>query len=226
MTYAVAFVYLLHGYFSSVSSPDWSPWMSSSSLKSRRRPCSPLRIGPASCRQDWEPRESCRLLAAAPPSCPLSPISRPSRNRRSSSCPSCLHKVRHHLDLYFTFWPVTEKSEHYCAMLQISWSAAVLRIRDVYPGSDFFSSRILDTHQRILVFYSKIMVSKLSEIWSRLFISDPNPGSGSWLFTRPGSRIQASKMHRIPDPDPQHWSAVGGKKLNYQKMIMWSVNVS
>ncbi len=24
------------------------------------------------------------------------------------------------------------------------------------------------------------------------------------IFTHPGSRIQGSKMHRIPDPDPQH----------------------
>ncbi len=30
-----------------------------------------------------------------------------------------------------------------------------------------------------------------------------HPGSGSWLFTLPGSRIQGSKRHRIPDP--QHW---------------------
>ncbi len=28
--------------------------------------------------------------------------------------------------------------------------------------------------------------------------------SGSWLFTHPGSRIQGSKRHRIPDSDPQH----------------------
>ena len=36
-----------------------------------------------------------------------------------------------------------------------------------------------------------------------LFI--PDPGSESWLFTQPRSRIQGSKRHRIPDPDPQHW---------------------
>ncbi len=27
------------------------------------------------------------------------------------------------------------------------------------------------------------------------------------IFTHPGSRIQGSKRHRIPDPDPQHWLA-------------------
>ncbi len=30
-------------------------------------------------------------------------------------------------------------------------------------------------------------------------------GSLSWFFTHPGSRIQWSKRHRIPDSDPQHW---------------------
>ncbi len=34
------------------------------------------------------------------------------------------------------------------------------------------------------------------------------PGSESWFFTHPGSRIQGSKRHRIPDPDPQHWFLV------------------
>jgi hypothetical protein len=33
------------------------------------------------------------------------------------------------------------------------------------------------------------------KIWSGLFI--PDPGSGSWLFTHSGSRIQGSKRHRI-----------------------------
>ncbi len=32
-----------------------------------------------------------------------------------------------------------------------------------------------------------------------------HPGSGSLHFTHPGSRIQGSKRHRIPDPDPQNW---------------------
>ncbi len=54
-------------------------------------------------------------------------------------------------------------------------------------------------------FKPKKMVSKLWEIWSGLFVPDR---SGSWLFTHPGSRIQGSKRHRIPDPDPQHWFQV------------------
>ncbi len=38
----------------------------------------------------------------------------------------------------------------------------------------------------------------------------PDPESGSWLFTHPGSRIQGSKRHRIPDPGsgPQHWNKI------------------
>ncbi len=51
---------------------------------------------------------------------------------------------------------------------------------------------------------TKKMVSKLWKIWSGLFI--PDPVSGCWLSTHPGSRIQGSKRHRIPDPDPEHWS--------------------
>jgi hypothetical protein len=41
-----------------------------------------------------------------------------------------------------------------------------------------------------------------------MFIQDPDPGSGSWLFTQPEHRIQGSKKHRISDPDPQHWFQV------------------
>ncbi len=61
------------------------------------------------------------------------------------------------------------------------------------------------------------MVPKLSEIWSGLFILDPDPeffsipdpgvkkapDPGSRGQKGTGSRIQGSKSHRIPDP--QHW---------------------
>jgi hypothetical protein len=33
----------------------------------------------------------------------------------------------------------------------------------------------------------------------------PIPDPDAELSTHPGSRIQGSKRHRIPDPDPQHW---------------------
>ncbi len=61
----------------------------------------------------------------------------------------------------------------------------VLRIRDVYPGSEYFSSRIPDTHQK--VFQPK-----------KLFLSSRfvHPGSGSWFFTHPGSRCQKASDPR------------------------------
>jgi hypothetical protein len=37
----------------------------------------------------------------------------------------------------------------------------------------------------------------------QVIIPDSDPGSGSCFVTHPGSRIQGSNRHRIPDPDPQ-----------------------
>ncbi len=89
------------------------------------------------------------------------------------------------------------------------------------PGSDFIPYRILDRESEFfpsripdpafalknLSILTQNMVSKLKERWSGLFIPDPDPWSGSWLFTYPGSRITdpGVKRHQIPDPDPQHW---------------------
>jgi hypothetical protein len=42
------------------------------------------------------------------------------------------------------------------------------------------------------------MVSKLWKIWSGLFI--PDPGSGCWLSTHPGSRIPDPGVKKAPDP--------------------------
>ncbi len=47
--------------------------------------------------------------------------------------------------------------------------------------------------QRIIELFTPKIVKKLSKIWVW------NPGSGN-------NRIQGSKRHRIPDPDPLHWS--------------------
>ncbi len=60
----------------------------------------------------------------------------------------------------------------------------LMRIRDVYPGSEFFpfSKKIPDLGSRIRIrikefkyFNPEQIVSKLSEIWSGLFIPDPDP---------------------------------------------------
>jgi hypothetical protein len=47
----------------------------------------------------------------------------------------------------------------------------------------------------IIELFTQKIVTKLSKIWVW------NPGSEK---TYSGSRIQGSKKHRIPDPDPQH----------------------
>jgi hypothetical protein len=44
------------------------------------------------------------------------------------------------------------------------------------------------------------IVKKLSKIW----VSDPGSEIRDSEKTYSGSRIQESKRHRIPDPDPQH----------------------
>jgi hypothetical protein len=46
--------------------------------------------------------------------------------------------------------------------------------------------------------------SKVPYLNAVLRIRVVHPGSGSGFFTHSGSRLQGSKRHRIPDPDPQH----------------------
>jgi hypothetical protein len=71
------------------------------------------------------------------------------------------------------------------------------------PGSELFSSRIPDPHQRMYFSQKKwLLSSKKYDLGCSSRISDP--AYGSCLFTYPGSRIQGSKRHRIPDPDPQN----------------------
>ncbi len=79
----------------------------------------------------------------------------------------------------------------------------VLRIRDVYPGSDILhpGSWIPDPNflhsgsaSKNLSILTQKNFLKLSEIWFRLFIPDPYPDLS------PIARIQRSKRHRIPDP--------------------------
>ncbi len=72
------------------------------------------------------------------------------------------------------------------------------------PGSDFFPSRIRifpipdpGSASKNLSTLTQKIVSKLSEIWSGLFIPDPDPGSGSWFFNHPGSRGQKGTGSRI-----------------------------
>jgi hypothetical protein len=71
---------------------------------------------------------------------------------------------------------------------------AVLRIRDVYPGSDFFF--VPDPRIRIKEF--KFFIPKKWFLWSRKY--DPGCSSRIRILTFHPSRIQRSKRHRIPDP--------------------------
>ncbi len=94
---------------------------------------------------------------------------------------------------------------------------AVLRIRDVYPGSRIrmFPSRTGSNVKMIpdprsgststnLSILTRKIVSKLSEIWSRMFITNLDPGTGSWFFTHPGFRGQKGTGFWDPDSDPQY----------------------
>jgi hypothetical protein len=98
---------------------------------------------------------------------------------------------------------------------------AVWRIRDVYPGSRIpdLGSRIQKQQQKrgvkknffVITFYAATNFSKLQIILVSLSsqkygfgIRDPRSGIRKKPIPDPGSRIQGSKRHRIPDPDPQH----------------------
>jgi hypothetical protein len=92
---------------------------------------------------------------------------------------------------------------------------AVWRIRDVYPGSDFFQSRITDSNclhpgSRILIKEFRYFNPKKKQKKGFLSSKKYDPGCSSRIrmltSSHPGSRIQGSKRHqsRIPDPDPQH----------------------
>ncbi len=71
--------------------------------------------------------------------------------------------------------------------------SSVPSVADAYPGVEFvFHPGSASKNLSIL---TQKMVSKLSEIWSGLF--SPDPGSGSWLFTHPGSRGRKGTGSRI-----------------------------
>ncbi len=82
----------------------------------------------------------------------------------------------------------------------------VLRIRDVYPGSEFFPSRIPDPNffhpgtasKNLIIIAQKNCFQALG---NRIRTVHP----GSWFFIYPGSRIPDPGIKKAPDPDPQHW---------------------
>ncbi len=86
------------------------------------------------------------------------------------------------------------------------------------PDPNFFPSQIQifsipDPHQKIIL--TQKIVSKLSEMWSGLFIPDPDPDF--YPSRIPGSGIK--KRHRIPDP--QH-GFLSSWKLLAIRVESWS----
>jgi hypothetical protein len=61
--------------------------------------------------------------------------------------------------------------------------------------------KIWANFQRIIEVFTQKTVTKLSKIW----VSDSGSKMRDRKKTYSGSRIQGSKRHRVPDPDPQHW---------------------
>ncbi len=93
----------------------------------------------------------------------------------------------------------------------------VLRIRDVFPRSWIRIFSIRDPHQSIL---TQKTGSKLEEIWPGLLIPDPDLD----FFTHPWSRIQGTKRHRIPDPDPQRCIQIMST-LNIIVMVLYRIQI-
>ncbi len=104
----------------------------------------------------------------------------------------------------------------------------MLRIRDVYPGSESLHpvSESLHPGTRVHIKKSK-NISLTQKMFIRKKILVVHPGSGFWFFTHPGSRGQ--KRHRIPDPDPQHcvllWKFVNIWSRKHKKLPHVSVSL-
>ncbi len=75
----------------------------------------------------------------------------------------------------------------------------LLRIRDVYPGSEFFTSRIPIRIKELIIFQPKkwFLSSRKydPDCSSRIRIPDPDPD----FLPIPDPGVE-----RAPDPDPQH----------------------
>ncbi len=81
--------------------------------------------------------------------------------------------------------------------------------------------KIWANFQRIRKLFTQKIVTKISKLW----VWDPgseirDPGSGKKPILDPGSRIQGSKRHRIPDPDPQYWVGFGLQGMNKQAELL------
>jgi hypothetical protein len=140
--------------------------------------------------------------------------------------------------------PSKQKIQHFCGSFLLSIHSAVLRIRDVYPGSRilifthpgsriqktltkergeknllsyFFCSHKFHKIENYVIFEMlkkkiwanfqiivEVFTQKIFNMLSNIWVWDPGSEIRDPEKTYSGSRIQGSKRHRIPDPDPQH----------------------
>jgi hypothetical protein len=77
--------------------------------------------------------------------------------------------------------------------------------------------KIWTNFQRILELFTQKIVTKLSKIWVRDRWSEIRDLEKTYSV----SRIQGSKRHRIPDPDPQHWIRPYGTRWTMEKFFMF-----
>ncbi len=78
-----------------------------------------------------------------------------------------------------------------------------------HKNANYFSFEVLKkkiwaNFQGFIELLTQKIVNKLSKIW----VWDPGSEIQDPEKTYSGSRIQGSKRHRIPDPDPQHWPLI------------------
>ncbi len=72
---------------------------------------------------------------------------------------------------------------------------------EYYVIFEMLKNKIWANFQRIVEVFTQKIFNMLSTIW----VWDPGSEIRDPEKTYFGSRIQGSKRHRIPDPDPQHW---------------------
>jgi hypothetical protein len=94
-----------------------------------------------------------------------------------------------------------------------------------YFRFEVLKKKILANFQRILELFTQKTVTKLSKVW----VWDPRSGIRKKPIPDPGSRIQGSKRHRIPDPDPLHCFLQGfccsGAVDPWCKACVWRMHV-
>jgi hypothetical protein len=99
-------------------------------------------------------------------------------------------------------------------------------VRDVYPGSDFFPSRIRTVTVPDPGSASKFQLFNPKKWFLSSRKYDPGCSSRIRMLNFYPSRIQGSKRHRIPDPDPQHWCCGTRNDLLRFRFRLWKNFVS